>query len=215
MHECLWCTSESLVWEHRVDPWSWASFFLKLFLVSGVFCMLGWPGPSDEQSWNKASIGNKGKKKKSINRRTHPLEFKDISLQANCVSRNIITSEWHISTPALLAAAIWCKTKWNSFVSRRHLRERRVLLNSMSYVHLTSPCLRRPRSHTQILPHWTAPSPPLVKGGSREGREEAWGWVAREADSQTAGNRTTRLSLQTPPGSTETFHERLLPQGTF
>lgn len=93
--------------------------------------------------------------------------------------------------------------------------ERRVLLNSMSYVHLTSPCLRRPHSRTRILRHWTAPSPPLVKGGSREGREEAWGWVAQEADTQTAGNKTTWLSLQMPPGSTETFHEHLLRQGTF
>lgn len=53
-HECFGCTSETPVWEHKVDPWSWAFFFWKLFLVSGVSCRLGWPGPSDEPPWNKA-----------------------------------------------------------------------------------------------------------------------------------------------------------------
>lgn len=59
MHECLLCTSESLLWGRRVDPWSWASFSWRLFSVSGVSCTLGWPGPSDEQSWNEADMGKK------------------------------------------------------------------------------------------------------------------------------------------------------------
>ena len=102
MHECLCCTSESLVWEHRVDPWSWASFSLRLFLVSWVSCMLGWPGPSDEQSWNKASIRNKGEIMSTLEWRketkpAHQWKFKDISFGATSVCSDIITGKWMLN----------------------------------------------------------------------------------------------------------------------
>lgn len=61
---------------------------------------------------------------------------------------------------------------------------------------LTSLCLRRLHSHTRILPRCSFPSPPLVKGDNREGREEAWGWVEQEAGVQTAGKKITWLSIQ-------------------
>lgn len=72
--------------------------------------------------------------------------------------------------------------------------------NATGYLLLTSPCLRRPHCRTLILLDWTAPSPPLVKEGSREGREEAWACVAREAGTQTEGNKTSWLSLQKVSG---------------
>lgn len=60
----------------------------------------------------------------------------------------------------------------------------------------TSLCLHRLHSHTRILPRCSFPSPPLVKGDNREGREEAWGWVEQEAGVQTAGKKITWLSIQ-------------------
>lgn len=61
---------------------------------------------------------------------------------------------------------------------------------------LTSPCLRRPHSHTLTLLHWTAPSPPPVKGGSWEGRGEAWGRVVQEAEGQTEETQQQALAYK-------------------
>lgn len=61
---------------------------------------------------------------------------------------------------------------------------------------LTSPCLRRLRSHTPTLPRWTAPSPPRVKVGSREGREGAWGRAVQAAGAQTAANKYKHLIIE-------------------
>lgn len=58
---------------------------------------------------------------------------------------------------------------------------------------LTSPCLRRLRSHTRTLPGWTAPSPPPAAGGSWVGREGAWGRAVQAAGAQTAAEH-----IQTP-----------------
>lgn len=111
VHECLWFTSESLVWVHRVDPWSWASFSLKMFLVSGVSCMLGWPGPSDEQSWKEASIGRIEKMSTLDMKLSTHWNLKTFPFKTFYVCRNI-TDWWYMDTVALLVAAVYW-TLWS------------------------------------------------------------------------------------------------------
>lgn len=85
-------------------------------------------------------------------------------------------------------------TRWLSSQRQRDAAQNQRLLHGEASSLLTFPCLRRPRSRTLTLPHWTAPSPPPVKEGSPEGRGEAWGRVVQDAGGQTKGTQEQGLA---------------------
>lgn len=120
--------------------------------------MLGWPGPSAEQSWNKTSRGNQGKTVTHWNLKTVPLQ-----------SRGLLK--------ALLHQTDKIKLKW-----QQHSDVDWMLL---SHQLCTFPCLHHHHSHTQTLLHWTVPSPPPVTVGNQEEMEEAWAWAGWGVESQT------------------------------